>query len=188
VIKTDLGELFRSRGAALRIKSPLPSVWGDRDRIGQLIPNLITNGVKYNESPNPLVEIEATTEAGADSPDDALDCQLGTYIFIAIKDNGIGIEPEFHKTIFQLFRRLHTRDEYEGTGVGLAICNKIVQAHGGRIWVESSPGVGSTFFVQLRSGPSAASSRATASLAAGALASQHESSVSEVDEDEYPTI
>jgi PAS domain S-box-containing protein len=188
VIKTDLGELFRSKCATLRIKSPLPAVWGDRDRIGQLIANLISNGVKYNESPNPLVEIEATTEAGADSPDDALDGQVGSYIFIAIKDNGIGIESEFHKTIFQLFRRLHTRDEYEGTGVGLAICNKIVQALGGRIWVESSPGVGSTFFVQLRSGPSASSSRATPSPAAGALASPHESSVSEVDEDEYPTI
>jgi PAS domain S-box-containing protein len=188
VIKTDLAELFRSKGAELRIKSPLPYVWGDRDRIGQLLANLLSNGVKYNESPNPFVEIEATTESGADSPDGALEDQVDSYTLILIKDNGIGIEAEFHKTIFQLFRRLHTRDEYEGTGVGLSICNKIVQAHGGRIWVESSPGVGSTFFVQLRSGPSAASSRAIASFAAGALSSVHEDSVSEVEPDESPTI
>ena len=188
VIKTDLGELFRSKGAEVRIKSPLPSVWGDRDRIGQLIANLLSNGVKYNESPNPWVEIEATTETGADSPGDAFDDRVDPYILIAIKDNGIGIDPEFHKTIFQLFRRLHAHDEYEGTGVGLAICYKIVQAHGGRIWVESAPGLGSTFFVQLRSGPSAASSRTTSSFAAGSLASLHENSVSEVEPDESPTI
>jgi PAS domain S-box-containing protein len=188
VIKTDLAELFRSKGAELRIKHPLPCVWGDRDRIAQLLANLLSNGVKYNQSPNPFVEIEATTFSGADRPEDAFEDQVDPYILITIKDNGIGIEPDFHKTIFQLFRRLHTRDEYEGTGVGLSICNKIVQAHGGRIWVESTPGVGSTFFVQLRSGPSSASSRALSSFASGALSPVHENSVSEVDPDEYPTI
>jgi PAS domain S-box-containing protein len=188
VIKTDLAELFRSKNAELRIESRLPYVWGDRDRIGQLIANLLSNGVKYNESPNPLVEIEATTVTGADSPDHAFDDQVDPYTLIAIKDNGIGIEPEFHKTIFQLFRRLHTRDEYEGTGVGLAICNKIIQAHGGRIWVESTPGVGSTFFIQLRSRPASASTRVTVSFPAAALSSLYENSVSEVEPDESPTI
>ena len=164
-----------------------PTCGATETELPSFLQTLLSNGVKYNRSPNPLVEIEATTESGADSPEHALDDQPDPYILIAIKDNGIGIEPEFHKTIFQLFRRLHTREEYEGTGVGLAICNKIVEAHGGQIWVESTPGEGSTFFIQLRSGPTAAS-RTIPPFTAGALASLHENSVSEVDADESPTI
>ena len=149
VIKTDLKELLRSRGAELRIASPLPLVWGDRDRIGQLLANLINNGIKYNKSPTPWVEVNAIVEAGADSPGHAADSSPNAEVTISVRDNGIGIEPQFHGTIFQLFRRLHTREEFDGTGAGLAICNKIVQAHGGRIWVESTLGQGSTFFVRL---------------------------------------
>jgi PAS domain S-box-containing protein len=154
VIKTDLGELFRTKGGTLRIVGPFRSVWGDRDRIGQLLSNLITNGIKYNQSLEPQVEIGvASTSATSTFGDDA-DLQPGAEVTLYVKDNGIGIEPQFHATVFQLFRRLHTQDEYPGTGVGLAICSKIVHAHGGRIWVESAPGQGSTFFVRLRSGPS----------------------------------
>jgi PAS domain S-box-containing protein len=176
VIKTDLAELFRSKNAELRIKSPLPKVWGDRDRIGQLLANLITNGIKYNKSPRPWVEVEVTTQPGADSPDGALDPHLGLDVTISVKDNGIGIEPQFHGTIFQLFRRLHTHDEYEGTGVGLSICNKIVQAHGGRVWVASDLGQGSTFFIRLRSGPPQPSS-STPSITPAASPSPHESAL-----------
>ncbi len=159
-------------------RAPLPPVWGDHDRIGQLLANLIGNAVKYNESSSPWVEVEAKTDVGADSPDHPHDNHLDPHVVIAIKDNGIGIEPEYHNTIFQLFRRLHTHDEYEGTGVGLAICNKIVQAHGGRIWVESTPGEGSTFFIRLRSNPSPAS---LASLVApGLLQALAEHPVSQV--------
>jgi signal transduction histidine kinase len=150
VVMTDLRELIRSKSARVQVKGALPVVWGDRDRIAQLLANLITNGLKYNQSARPCVEIEATAPAGRDliEGDGAVDSDEEATI--TVKDNGIGIDPQFHKTIFQLFRRLHTQDEYEGTGAGLAICSKIVQAHGGRIWVESAPGMGSTFFVRLR--------------------------------------
>ena len=157
-------------------------VWGDRDRIGQLLANLINNGIKYNKSSNPWVEVNAIVEAGADSPGHDGDLSPTAEVTISVRDNGIGIEPQFHGTIFQLFRRLHTREEFDGTGAGLAICNKIVQAHGGRIWVESTLGQGSTFFVRLRGGPSSAST--VTSLASAASPALHESAISQVPADE----
>ena len=155
-MKTDLGELIRSRNAEVRIASPLPVVWGDRVRLGQLLANLITNGLKYNKSRSPRVEIGSIPTGGPGSAGPGLDTARGEDALITVKDNGIGIDPQFHSAIFQLFRRLHTREEFEGTGAGLAICNKIVQAHGGRIWVESEPGHGATFFVQLHRSPTPA--------------------------------
>jgi PAS domain S-box-containing protein len=155
-VKADLAELLRTHGAEIRPASPLPKVWGDRDRIGQLLANLLTNGVKYNEHPSKWVEVAATCTTPDSDPSGALGSASAPSVTISIKDNGIGIEHQFHGTIFQLFRRLHPHEEYEGTGVGLAICNKIVQAHGGRIWVESEPGQGATFFVQLRGVPTTA--------------------------------
>ena len=142
IVRTDLGELIRSKSAEIRLVGPLPTIWGDSDRIRQLLANLIANGLKYNRSPGPRVEIGAI---GPDEPRSAnadLGDEAGENAMIVVKDNGIGIDPQFHKTIFQLFRRLHTQEEYEGTGAGLAICSTIVQAHGGRIWVESTPGRG----------------------------------------------
>jgi PAS domain S-box-containing protein len=186
VTKADLGELLRTKNAQLRITNPLPEVWGDHARIGQLLANLIVNGIKYNQSSSPWVEVEANRDTGADSPGHAHESHLDSHIVIAVKDNGIGIEPEYHKTIFQLFRRLHTHDEYEGTGVGLAICNKIVNALGGRIWVRSTPGEGSTFFIRLRSGPPMAA--LPPSSAAGVLPHTTENSASQVSPDESPTI
>jgi light-regulated signal transduction histidine kinase (bacteriophytochrome) len=186
VVKADLGELFRSRGAELRIKNPLPNVWGDRDRIGQLLVNLISNGIKYNQNPTPWVEIEATQEAGDDGP--AIDLDLRADVTLSIKDNGIGIEPQFHSTIFQLFRRLHTQDQYEGTGAGLSICSKIVQAHGGRIWVESELGHGATFFVQLKSGPFQPSSSQSVPSVTPRPSPAYETPVSQVSTDERHAI
>jgi light-regulated signal transduction histidine kinase (bacteriophytochrome) len=147
VLKADLSELVRSRNAAILVESPLPEIWGDRDRIGQLLANLVGNGLKYNQNRDPKVEISARED-----PE-------GRWVTLSVKDNGIGIEPQFHARIFQLFRRLHTREEYDGTGAGLAICQKIVQAHGGRIWVESEPGQGSTFHVMLPASPEATPAR-----------------------------
>jgi PAS domain S-box-containing protein len=146
VVRSDLAELIRTKGAEVKVIDPLPEVWGDRDRIGQLLSNLIVNGLKYNDKPHPLVEIGCLHE----DPSCMASATTNESATIYVKDNGIGIEPKFHSKIFQLFRRLHTRDEYEGTGAGLAICTKIVQAHLGKIWVESHPSEGSTFFVTIR--------------------------------------
>jgi PAS domain S-box-containing protein len=167
-IKTDLGELFRTRGAALLVVGPLPNIWGDRDRMRQLLANLISNGIKYNKSPDPWIEVRGDIGIIPETPDVESDPKPETTVTIAVKDNGIGIDPQFHLTIFQLFRRLHTRDEYEGTGVGLAICNKIVQAHGGRIWVKSALGQGATFYIKLRNRVSSPVTTHALSLAASA--------------------
>ena len=86
----------------------------------------------------------STHPARADDPAGPADSH--DWVTIYVRDNGIGIEPQFHTKIFQLFRRLHTREEYEGTGAGLAICEKIVAAHGGRVWIESAVDSGTTVY------------------------------------------
>jgi signal transduction histidine kinase len=101
-------------------------------QITQLFQNLIDNGFKYNEQAKPVVEI-AMQEREED------------YLF-SLKDNGIGIQPEFRERIFKIFQRLHTDEAYPGTGIGLAICKRIVENHQGEIWVASTPGMGTTFF------------------------------------------
>ena len=101
-----------------------------------LLVNLVSNGIKYNESPHPTV-----TFGGCEDTED--------FIRFFVKDNGIGIESRYHEKIFGIFQRLHAREQYEGTGAGLAICRKIVEAHGGRMWLESEPGQGSTFYFTL---------------------------------------
>jgi PAS domain S-box-containing protein len=136
----DLHDLVQRREAVVRPDESLaecPAVAGDPPRLMQLLANLIGNGLKYNASARPEVVVGCRPEAG------------GRMVTLFVRDNGIGIEPQYHEQIFQLFRRLHRRDEYEGTGAGLAICQKIVEAHGGRIWVESGAGRGTTFFFTL---------------------------------------
>ena len=98
----------------------------------QLFQNLISNAIKFHNRCTPEVHVYAQAE--------------GDDWRIAIRDNGIGIAPEQSDRIFQMFRRLHTRDEYPGNGMGLAISKKIVERHGGKIWFESEPGKGATFF------------------------------------------
>jgi PAS domain S-box-containing protein len=111
---------------------PLPTVRGDTDQLTRLFQNLIGNALKYRHKQRPP-EVRVTAEVS------------GGWVTVAVADNGIGIDPEYHHKIFQVFQRLHARSDYEGTGIGLAICDKIVSAHGGRIWVESVPGSGATF-------------------------------------------
>lgn len=112
----------------------LPRVTGDEGQLTQLFQNLVGNAVKFRRG-EPRVHIGA--QPGARE-----------HLFF-VRDNGIGIAPEYQERIFQLFQRLHTRDQYPGTGVGLALSRKIVEKHGGRIWVESVPGEGSTFYLTL---------------------------------------
>jgi len=110
----------------------LPSVEGDEVQLTQLLQNLIGNALKYNQSPNPRIDVTATR----------IDPEQWK---LAVRDNGIGIAPEYHDRVFRIFQRLHTRNEYSGTGIGLALCRRIVERHGGRIWVESEEGQGATF-------------------------------------------
>jgi PAS domain S-box-containing protein len=153
IVKSDLTELLRARNAELRIEDGLPTVWGDWNRLSQLFANLISNGLKFNRNEIPRVEV-GVVDNGADAEQDGQSGPVARrderFVMVYVRDNGIGIDPEFHETIFQLFRRLHTQEEYEGTGAGLAICSKIVRALGGRIRLESRRGAGSTFFIQLR--------------------------------------
>jgi light-regulated signal transduction histidine kinase (bacteriophytochrome) len=125
----------REAGAAVTVE-PLPRVMADPAQLVQVFMNPVANAVKYRREDVPLeVAVSAT--------------RLDGTVEFAVKDNGIGIEPEYHERIFEMFRRLHTHDRYEGTGIGLAVVKRIVERHGGMVRVESMPGEGSTFFFTL---------------------------------------
>ena len=127
--------------------SPLPTVIGDGSQLTQLLQNLISNAVKFRGATPPQVDISVELKpAPGQSPD--AEPRVCEWVF-AVRDNGIGIEPQYFERIFVIFQRLHTREQYPGTGIGLAICKKIVERHGGRIWVKSVPGEGATFFFTL---------------------------------------
>ncbi|MFA6293518.1 MAG: PAS domain-containing protein, partial [Victivallales bacterium] len=120
----------------------LPTVIGDVTQLSQLFQNLIGNAVKFRrDGVNPEIHVSAKLMEDGKVPG-----QSGARWLFSVRDNGIGIDPQFHEKVFMIFQRLHSRDRYPGTGIGLAICKKIVEHHGGRIWVESKPGEGSTFF------------------------------------------
>jgi light-regulated signal transduction histidine kinase (bacteriophytochrome) len=135
----DFRPIIESRQASVRVIDRLPVVKGDATMLGKVFANLIANGLKFNRSGSPSVEIGTLT---------------GELPLIYVRDNGIGIAPEHHQEVFTIFRRLHSRREYEGSGAGLTIVRKIVESHGGRIWLESEPGRGTTFFFTLGSAPS----------------------------------
>ncbi|MCB9731114.1 MAG: PAS domain S-box protein [Deltaproteobacteria bacterium] len=138
---TDLNEICRDALAILDssladsggevIVEELPIVRGDRAQLTQLFQNLIGNAIKYHGKAPPKVEV--TSEAND-----------GGWV-ISVRDNGIGIAPKHHERVFEIFRRLHPQDAYPGTGIGLAVCRRIVHRHGGTIWVESEAGAGSVF-------------------------------------------
>jgi light-regulated signal transduction histidine kinase (bacteriophytochrome) len=109
----------------------LPVAMADRSQLVQVFQNLIGNAIKFRGSGAPMIHITA-------------EMKVKEWVF-SVADNGIGIAAEHAENVFVIFRRLHTRAEYSGNGIGLSICKKIIEHHGGRIWFESDPGHGSTF-------------------------------------------
>nr|WP_160049104.1 PAS domain S-box protein [Natrialba sp. INN-245] len=130
----DLQLKVDASGAAIDAE-PLPQVLGDRSQLRQVIQNLLSNAIEYSGDEPPTIEITAERD--------------GDEWRITVDDDGIGIDPSKTDRIFQVFQRLHMADEHDGTGIGLALTRRIVERHGGRIWVDSEPDGGSTFFVTL---------------------------------------
>ena len=133
-VKQNLMRIIKENTAQIT-HDPLPAVAVDPSQLSHVLQNLIANGIKFRSQEIPHIHISAKK-------------QESDYI-ISVKDNGIGIEPEYFDTIFIIFKRLHSISEYPGTGIGLAISKRIVERHGGKIWVESEPGKGSTFYFSL---------------------------------------
>jgi PAS domain S-box-containing protein len=132
----NLSSRIIESGASVGHDATLPTIWGVRDDMVRLFQNLIGNSLKYRDPVRtPVVGISARRTEN-------------TWI-ISVTDNGIGIASDYHDKVFGIFQRLHTRDRYDGTGIGLAICKKIVERLNGRIWIDSSPGSGSIFHVEL---------------------------------------
>jgi PAS domain S-box-containing protein len=136
-----LGDALRNLAASLKAAQAqvthdsLPSLRADDTQMTQLFQNLIGNAIKFRGEEPPQIHVGVNREPER-------------WVF-SVRDNGISIEPQYFERIFQLFQRLHTRKYYPGTGIGLAICKRIVERHGGTIWVESQPGQGSTFFFSI---------------------------------------
>lgn len=131
----NLRKIVQETSAVVMCDS-LPTIKrGDESQLVRLFQNLIGNAIKFHGTEPPRVHVSAERKAGE-------------YVF-SVRDNGIGIDPQFFDRIFIIFQRLHARSEYASTGIGLAICKKIVERHGGRIWLESEPGKGSTFYFKI---------------------------------------
>ena len=125
-----LSDSIKHAGAEIT-RDALPTLRVDASQMVQLFQNLLGNAIKFRGEQPPEIHVGAQRQAAQ-------------WVF-TVRDNGIGIEPQYFQRIFVIFQRLHTRTQYPGTGMGLAICRKIVEHHGGTIWVESQPGRGSTF-------------------------------------------
>ncbi|MFK7949223.1 MAG: ATP-binding protein [Saprospiraceae bacterium] len=128
----DLKQLINDKNATIDIQNLPTTLKCEPVQLGLVFYNLINNGLKFNENPNPIITINAIEEANR--------------VIFSVADNGIGIEERFKDKIFEIFKRLHTRDKYDGTGIGLALCRKIIYRHNGDIWLESEIGKGTTFY------------------------------------------
>jgi PAS domain S-box-containing protein len=132
-VRDNLNLVIEKNNATVEVKD-LPEVTADENQMIQLLQNLLENSLKFKKDPA-VITISAVK---------------GEYSYVfSIRDNGIGIEKQYFDRIFKIFQRLHRSEEYEGTGIGLAICKRIVERHGGKIWIESDPEVGSTFFFSI---------------------------------------
>jgi signal transduction histidine kinase len=128
----SLKTAIEESGARITVDAQLPPVRMNRSRLSQLFQNLIGNAIKYRGEQPPVIHIGAQGDE--------------THVRFSVRDNGMGIDPAYHDRIFGLFQRLHGAQEYPGTGIGLAVAKRIVERHGGRIWVDSRAGSGSTFY------------------------------------------
>jgi light-regulated signal transduction histidine kinase (bacteriophytochrome) len=136
-VVSNLHEQIKEKEAGIKV-GKMPVLRADSFQLTQLFQNLIGNAVKFNNTSSPLVEVNYEEKDGE-------------HLF-RIRDNGIGIEERYLERIFQIFERLHNREEYSGSGIGLAICKRIVENHNGRIWAESGAGKGTTFFFTISKG------------------------------------
>lgn len=145
-VMKNLATTISESGAKIQAEE-LPIIKGDPVQMTQLFQNLISNAIKFRR-PDTAPVVTITCKSAAKNPKKKTE--------ISVTDNGIGINPAYAEKIFAIFQRLHSRDEFPGTGIGLAICKKIVEKHGGRIWVEPAPeGQGSVFHFTLRTGDQA---------------------------------
>lgn len=132
----DLQEMITSKKTEIEV-SALPQLWADKSQLSMLFQNLISNGIKFNTSATPFLKIYTKNEADP------------KYVHIVVEDNGIGINKEFQTRIFELFKRLHSSSEFEGTGIGLAVCKQIVELHEGKLEIDSEVGKGTKFVISL---------------------------------------
>lgn len=134
-VLADLSVRIEESGATIEVQEPLPTVVGDPNQVEQVFRNLVSNALKYNgkEAPNVMISAEPT----------------GRFWEFAVTDEGIGIDPSQYDRVFEVFTRLDADAGSEGTGIGLALCRRVVERHGGEIWVEAEPGVGASFYFTL---------------------------------------
>jgi PAS domain S-box-containing protein len=134
-IEGTLEPRIREENALLKIPDNLPIIKCDKIQITQIFQNIIDNALKYRSTADPIIEVNAKEEKD--------------HWLFSVKDNGIGFNQQYAKRIFVVFQRLHARDKYEGTGIGLAICKKLIERHQGEIWAEAEEGVGATFYFKI---------------------------------------
>lgn len=134
-VENDTSAIIRERNAQIVVPASLPKVYINKTQAMHVFSNLVNNALKYNKSDHPTIELKVG--------------KINGYTEFRLKDNGIGIDPQYKDKIFEIFKRLHSHHEYEGTGIGLAICKKIIEGYGGNIRVESEPGIGSEFVFTL---------------------------------------